>query len=165
MSASWRQPETVASRKSIVPEEGKGGSLRWAPGLEHTAGELGAGFHAELPEHLVEVVFHSARADEELGGDFGVRPTLGHELGDPGLLGREIVARPGGALASVPPGGAQLDAGSLGEALHTEFGEQPVGDLQLLTGVHVPALAAQPFAVEEMGAGAVKAQDSGRQPV
>jgi hypothetical protein len=65
----------------------------------------------------------------------------------------------------VPAGGAQLDAGSLGETVHPELREELMGDLQLLAGVDGAAGASQPFAVEEKGPGEVKAQAGGREAV
>jgi CDGSH-type Zn-finger protein len=49
----------------------------------------------------VEVVFDRARADEELGGDLEVRPTLRHKPWDLRFLGRQVVTGSGGRCASV----------------------------------------------------------------
>ena len=56
-------------------------------------------------------------------------------------------------LRTVSPVAEQLTAGALGEPLHAHRAVQLVGDAQLLAGVDSPVLAAQPFAVEQMGAG------------
>ena len=75
------------------------------------------------------------------------------EPGDLRLLHGEFVRRLDGALADRFAGGRQLTAGPLGEPLHAHRAVQLVGDAQLLAGVDSTVLAAQPFAVEQMGAG------------
>jgi hypothetical protein len=60
------------------------------------------------------------------------------------------------ALAHLLAGGQQLPPGALGGCLHPGRLQQVVGCAQLLAGVDASALAAQPFAVEQMGAGEVR---------
>src|SRR5215207_10667099 len=54
---------------------------------------------AELGEHLLQVPLDRAGAEEELGADLRVRPTVAREPGDVLLLGSELVARVVAALA------------------------------------------------------------------
>jgi hypothetical protein len=90
----------------------------------------------------VQVVLHSAGADEQLGGDLLVGvPVLG-QLGDPGLLGGEVSKGFYRALAHGFPGGQQLVAGALGEAIHAHRGQHLVGGAKLLAGVDAAILAA-----------------------
>src|SRR3954447_11664272 len=70
---------------------------------------------AELGEHLLEVPFDGARAEEELGADLRVRPPVAREPGDVLLLRGELVARVVAALAHLLAGGQQLVAGTFGE--------------------------------------------------
>src|SRR5690242_5658037 len=56
--------------------------------------ELVARTDVELGVDLVQVPFDRARADEQLGTDFGVRQTLACETGDLRLLRRENIPRP-----------------------------------------------------------------------
>jgi hypothetical protein len=98
------------------------------------------------------VIIDRARADEQLCGDVLVRCTLGRAAGDLCFLGDQVVACLGGAFAGVLAGSLELDPSAFGERLHAEPAEQLVGAAQLLA-VQPPFLAAQPFAVEEVGAG------------
>src|SRR3954470_11822762 len=50
------------------------------------------GADVQLGEHLAQVIFDSARADEELGGDLRVRLPVARHPGDLRLLGRQGVA-------------------------------------------------------------------------
>ena len=52
----------------------------------HGAGELGAGGHAGLPEHLPQVVVDGGRAQEQLRGDVPVALPLADQPGDLRLL-------------------------------------------------------------------------------
>jgi hypothetical protein len=99
------------------------------------------------------VVLDRARADEQPGGDLLIREAVIGEPGDLHLLRGELAARPDGAFAHRLAGGLQLSTGPLGEPLHAHRAVQLLGDAQLLAGVPAPTLAAQPFAVEQMGAG------------
>ena len=55
--------------------------------VEDVVGELGARGHPELPEHLVQVVLHGPRTDEQLSGDLPVCLSSAHQIGDLRLLG------------------------------------------------------------------------------
>ena len=59
----------------------------------------------------------------------------------------------GGPLAGAFAGGQQLDAGPFGEGLGAHRGEHLMRGAQLLARVAAAALAAQPFAVHQVGAG------------
>src|ERR671910_463941 len=63
----------------------------------------------ELVEHLAQMPFDRAGADEETGPDLRVGQSVTGEAGDLLLLRRELVARLGGALSDPsPPGGPPL---------------------------------------------------------
>ena len=77
----------------------------------HGARELGAGCHADLPEHLPQVVVDGGGAEEQLRGDVPVALALADQPGDLRLLRRELLFGLGGPLAGAFPGGQQLDRG------------------------------------------------------
>jgi hypothetical protein len=54
--------------------------------LEIQMRQLRPGSHIKLPEHLDQVVFHRALADEELSGDLAVGQALPGKAGDLGFL-------------------------------------------------------------------------------
>ena len=62
-------------------------------------------------------------------------------------------------------GGQQLALGSRRKRLSTHRAEHLVSGAELLTGVEAPALAAQPFAVEQMGAGKFGADAGTTEPL
>ena len=70
----------------------------------------------------------------------------------------------GRALADGLAGGQELAPGALGERLDAHAGEHVVGRAQLLARVDAAALAAQPFAVEQMAAGELDAQAGPAEP-
>ena len=91
-----------------------------------------------------------------------VWPVAG-EPGDLRLLRREVVARLRRcACATVSPVASELAAGALGERLGADAAEHLVGGAQLLARVHAPVLAAQPLAVEQLGAGEVDGDPGAR---
>jgi hypothetical protein len=98
------------------------------------------------------VVVDRVGADEQLGGDLLVGGTVGREAGDLCFLGGQVVARLDGPFARMFAGCFELDPGAFGERFHAELREQFVGGAELLARVAPAALAAQPFAVEEIGA-------------
>src|SRR5262245_53782546 len=128
------------------------GALGWGWASEGVA-EPPARANTQLPEHLVQVVLRGARADEELGTDLWVGAPLGREPGDHGFLGGEHVGGVDGAFAYGLAGGQQLGAGPLGERMGPDTAQHVVREAQLLSRVHAPVLAAQPFAIQEMCAG------------
>jgi len=88
---------------------------------------------AELPEYLAQVVIHGAGADEEPGGDRMVRGALGGQPGDPRLLRRERIRRPGSASS-----GVLADEPQLGKLTSREWAVLT----RLLDGQRVSAIAA-----------------------
>src|SRR3954447_11866104 len=97
--------------------------------------------------------FDGPGAEEQLGSDLDIASTVDGEPGDVRLLRGELVDRLDRPLAHPVTGGQQLTPGPLGETLDAHRGEQAMGGPQLGAGVPAPVLAAQPFAVEEVGAG------------
>ena len=115
--------------------------------------ELSAGADAELGEHLAQVVLHGPRADEQLSADLRVGVAFGSEPGDLRLLHGKGLARVYGALAHGLACRLELPAGPFGERRGPEPAEHVVGGPQVLACFHSPLLAAQPFAVHQVGAG------------
>src|SRR5260370_13224606 len=115
--------------------------------------ELVAGANVELGEDLVQVVFDGARAHEQLGGDVGVGQAVAGQPGDLGLPGGEPGGDIGGTAADALAGGQQLAGGSFGEPVGAHSGEHLVGGAQLLARVDAAVVPAEPFSVEEVGAG------------
>ena len=56
-------------------------------------------------------------------------------------------------LRTVPTGGPQFARGALCECFSADGGEDVVGGAQMVASVNSSALAAQPFAIEQMCAG------------
>src|SRR5215207_5369840 len=108
-----------------------------------------AGADAELGEHLLQVPFDGAGAEEELGADLGVRPAGASELGDVLFLRSELVAGVVAALADLLAGGQQLVPRTLGESVRAEREQRLARDPQLLARIDAPALAAQPLPIEQ----------------
>lgn len=69
-----------------------------------------------------------------------------------------------GAFAGGLAGGRQLATGPPGERLHPHRIQHVVGGAQLLTRVGAAALAEQPLAIEQMGAGKLYADAGLAQP-
>src|ERR1700749_838137 len=109
--------------------------------------------------------FDGPGAEEELGADFHIGAAADGEPGDVSLLGRELAARLDGPLTNGVAGGEQLTPGPFGERLDAHRGEQPMGGPQLGAGVPAPVLAAQPFAVQEVGAGHGRAHAGTAEPL
>jgi len=81
--------------------------------------ELSAGAHAELREHLAQVVLDGSRTDKELTCDLRVRVSLGSQPYDLTLLGGENVAGLNRSFAHHLSGRQQFAAGALGERFGT----------------------------------------------
>ena len=73
--------------------------------------------------------------------------------------------RPGGALAGGFPAGRELPPGPFGESFHPDLVQHLECGAQLFPGVGAAVYAAQPFAVEQMGAGQLGAELGAAQPV
>src|SRR4051794_2013375 len=108
-----------------------------------------AGADAELGEHLLQVPFDGAGAEEELGADLGIRPAVAGELGDVLLLGSELVAGVVAALSDLLAGGQQLVPRTLGESLRAHREQRLARDPQLLARIDAPSLTAQPLPIEQ----------------
>src|SRR6267378_6841453 len=119
--------------------------------------ELVARADVELGEDLAQVVLDRARTDEQPGADFRVREAVAGEPGDLSLLSGQLVPGLDGALADFLASGQELAPGPIGERLHAHRRQHLVGGAQLLAGVYAAALAAQPLAIEQVGAGELHA--------
>ena len=90
--------------------------------------ELVAGFDSELAERLAQVVLDRVAADEQLSGDVLVRGALDGEAGDLCFLWGQVVACFDAPFAGVLTGRLELYPRALGERIHPELGEHPMGD-------------------------------------
>src|SRR5215218_4738807 len=97
--------------RSVAPAAAQAGT-RFGSGPRERAGELPARLDAELGEHLAQVPLHRAGAEEELRADLRVRQPVAGEVRDLALLGGQVVARGGGALAHLLARGQQLPLGA-----------------------------------------------------
>jgi NADP-dependent 3-hydroxy acid dehydrogenase YdfG len=120
--------------------------------------ELPAGGDAELGEHLAQVPFDRARAEEELGADLGVGLPVPRPRRDLHLLRGEVPVGVRRALAHGLAGGEQLAAGALGEPVRPDRRQHSVRQVQLLPGIHPAVLAAEPLTVEQVRAGQIDAR-------
>src|SRR2546423_130992 len=127
--------------------------------------ELVARTDVELAVDLAEVVFDRARADEEPRADLGVGMAVPGEPRDLGLSRGEPIRRFDGAFAGGLAAGQQLARGALLEPLHAHRREHLVRGAQLLAGIQAPFPAAQPFAVEEVGASELRADPGAGEPL
>ena len=94
-----------------------------------------------------------ARAEKQLRTDLRVRPPVARQPRDMRLLRRQLIARLIDALADLLTRGQQLVPRPLGEPLRPHRQERLARDPQLLARIDAPALAAQPFPVEQPRAG------------
>jgi catechol 2,3-dioxygenase-like lactoylglutathione lyase family enzyme len=92
---------------------------------------------------------------EERPDHASVGQVLGDQLGDLRLLRGEHLRGPRTARPGRLAGGAQLGPGPAGEGPHAHRVEHPERGTQLVPGVAAASLAAQPLAIEEVGAGEV----------
>src|SRR5438445_12295696 len=93
----------------------------------------------ELGEHLMEVVLHCARADDEPGADLGVRETVASQEGDLGLRRGELIERVGAPGANPFTCREKLALRTLGEGFGTHGCEQLVGCAERRASVDSPA--------------------------
>ena len=91
-------------------------------------------------------------AQKQLRSDLGVRSAIDGQPRDLQLLSGQLEDSLDRPPTHCLPGGRELTAGALSEGLHTHLGVRLVGEAQLLAGVYPAPLAAEPFAVEQMGA-------------
>ena len=128
------------------------------PGLRQRSAQLAARTDPELGEHVAQVPFDRAGAEKQRGADLGIGLPAPREPGDGRLLRGELGARLRRELAHRLAGGQQFAPGALGERLGTHRGQHLVCGPQLRAGVHAAVLAAQPFAVEQMGAAELRTE-------
>src|SRR3954453_3946803 len=152
--ASRRPDRAPAGTYGRTSRALRGGRRPRRPRLLRDRAELFARVDAELREDPAQVPLDRARADEELCADLGIRAALGGEACDLRLLGGEPVARVGRALAPRLAGPPPLAGRAFGESVHAgDIRPHPVRDPEMLTSFGAPALASQPLAVDEVGAG------------
>jgi NADP-dependent 3-hydroxy acid dehydrogenase YdfG len=123
--------------------------------------ELPAGGDAELREHLAQVPFDRAGAEEELGPDLGVGLPVAGARRDLHHLRGEAPVGFLRALAHGLAGGEQLPARALREPVRPDRPQHSVGAAELPAGVDPAVLAAEPLAVEQVRAGQI---DAGARP-
>src|SRR6516225_8816087 len=156
VAAAWSAPGSPRSTTGSGSRAGRSSPSvpqRGCPlAVPDHAGELGPAADAKLAEDLAQMVIHGAGADEQPGGDLPVGQVLGDQPGDLLLLRGEHLHGPGAARAGPLSGGMQLARGSFGECVGSHGRKHLVREAQLLAGVKAPACAAQPLAVEQMGA-------------
>src|SRR5215207_5162435 len=112
--------------------------------------QIPAGSDPEFGEHLAQVPFDGAWAEEQPRADLWVRQSLACQLRDMPLLCREFVARLGAALAHMLAGGHELLAGALGERVHPDRREHRMRFAEFLPGVNAAMFATQPLPVMQM---------------
>src|SRR3954465_10989326 len=130
-----------------------GGGRRRRPLVLRCRAELFARVDPELREHPAQVPLDRARADEHLCADLGIRPAPGGEACDLRLLRGEPVTRVGRALAHRLAGRHPLPSRAVSEPRHAELPPHLVREPEMLTSSGAPALASQPLAVDQVGAG------------
>src|SRR4029077_389682 len=128
-------------------------------------GKLGPAAHAKLAEDLAQVILDGAGADEQPGSDLPVGQMLGDQPRDLLLLGGEHLRGFGATRAGPLASGAQVAPGPARERLHAHRVEHGEGGAKLVPGVAAAALAAQPLAVEEVGAGELGTVPGTTEPV
>ena len=109
--------------------------------------------------------FDRPGADKELGADLGVRQAVPGQPRDECFLRRELVRGIDGAYAYLLARRDQLPAGAFGKRGHADRGEHVIGGPQLLPRVDSSVLAAQPLAVQQVGAGQIRAELGTAEPV
>src|SRR5829696_8415561 len=140
------------SGEPIAPGCCPGQEAAWLEGRDvarQGVAQGSAGADAELGEHLLQVPFDGAGAEEELSADLGVRPAVAGELGDVLLLRSELVAGVIAALADLLAGGQQLVPRTLGKSLRAHRKQRLERDPQLLARIDASSLTAQPLPVEQ----------------
>src|SRR6185312_3457762 len=120
--------------------------------------QLSSGADAELGEYLAQMPLDRPGTDEELGADLRIRLAIAGQPRDKRLLRGELIRVLVGAPAHLLARRDQLAAGTLGERLHADRGKHVVGGAQVPARVEAPALAAQPLAVQQVGAGQIRAE-------
>src|SRR5271157_4580858 len=97
-----------------------------------SSAQLPARADAKLAEHLAQVPFDGAGAEEQLGGNLRIAKPVTSELGDLHFLCGELIARLDRALAHGLARSQQLATAAFSERLQAHRGEPLVGGAQLL---------------------------------
>ena len=96
--------------------------------------------------------FDGAAADEQSCAYFRIGQSFTDQADDLSLLGSELVGRVDVAFTGGLATDGQFAGGALGESLRAHIAEHFVGGAQLLAALYPAVRAAQPFAVEQVGA-------------
>src|SRR5258706_7859728 len=94
---------------------GRYGHRRAMVRVEQGTGKLGAGRHADLAEHLLQVILDGAGADEQLRRHLPVGRALRDQSGYLQLLRRELIVDVAGSPGDPFAGGQQFPAVALRE--------------------------------------------------
>ena len=147
---------TAAAVRGSARESALRGERRYCawPGGKRGS-KLAAGADAELGEDFPQVVGDGGGADEQLRGDLRVGGAVAGQPGDQRFLRGQGIWRLDGLRPGVPAGRPQLDAGPFGKRRGADRVEDLVRAAELIAGVTPAPLAAQPLAVDQVGAGLV----------
>ena len=139
---------------------------RWQPAVGQRVAELPARADVELGEYLRQVPLDSARADEELGSYLRIRLPVSGQLSDLRLLSGEA----GGCLdrafahRSRRWPGARARARSANASAPMPL-NMSCARRSCSARVQAPLLAAQPFAVQQVGSGELDGDPAAGEPL
>src|SRR6516164_1880306 len=145
----WSEPWCADAGPERMSSDGRANAL--GPGKR--IGQLVARADCELAVHLSQVPLDRARAEEQPRTDLRVRQPIASQLCDLPLLGGQIVARLDRPLACFLARRQKLPTRALCERFDPHRREHVVRRAELCARVDPAILAAQPFAVHQMGAG------------
>lgn len=117
--------------------------------------ELGPGSHAELPEHLAQVVFHRAGTDEQLFGDLAVGRTVGGQLRNAGFLRGEVELGLWGSASGSFTSSAQFTARLFRKAGCAHGEKHVLGSAKLASRIAPSPGTPQPLTVHQVRAGQI----------
>src|SRR5580700_5326109 len=126
--------------------------------------ELVTRSYVQLREHIAQVVGDGGLADENSRADFRVGEAVARQPRDLRLLGSELISGFDAAFPRALTRGRQLALASVGESLGAHAREHLERGTQLLPGLAAAALASQPLAVDQVGAGKLQANACPTQP-
>jgi hypothetical protein len=130
-----------------------------------SSAQFAAGADAELGEDPPQMSLDRTCGQEQLGADLRlVRPSPASRAMRASCAVSAVMVS-ALRLRTVSPVGDQLPARALGERLHADVGEHVVGCAQLLPRIEASALTAQPFPVQQVRPGELRAQPDPAQPV
>src|SRR5580693_813510 len=141
-------PVSGSARESALRREWR--CCAWSRGKR--AGQLAARADAELGEDLAQMVGDGGGADEQLRGDLRVGGAVPGQPGDQRFLRGQGIWRLDGAFADLATAGPQLDARPFGKRRGADRIKDLMGAGELIAGVTPAPLAAQPLAVDQVGA-------------